>query len=247
MVMRWRLAVLHFRGCSGEHNRLDRGYHSGDTADLAHFRAVLRAREPATRVAVVGVSLGGNVLLKWLGEEQGAPRPVAAAVAISVPFDLDGVARRLERGLSRLYQWHLLRNMRSRTLVKFRSRGGAPIDLDAAGRARTFRTFDDVVTAPLHGFAGVDDYYTRSSCAQFLAGIATPTLVVHALDDPFTTPEIVPGPDDVGPGVTLEVSAGGGHVGFVAGGTPWRPRYWLEERIPRFLAGYLDGAAPLGR
>ena len=154
------------------------------------------------------------------------------------------MARRLERGASRLYQWHLMRAMRSRTLAKFRDRGDAPVDLGRAARSRTFREFDDAVTAPLHGFDGVDDYYARSSCRQFLPGIVTPTLVVHALDDPFTTPEIVPGPSEVGPGVTLDITAGGGHVGFIEGTLPGRHRYWLEERIPRFLAPHLTGLGP---
>jgi len=236
----WRAVVAHFRGCSGEPNRLERGYHSGDTADLARVIAHVSATAPEAPVAVVGYSLGGNVLLKWLGECPGTARPVAAAVAVSVPFELDGVARRLERGASRLYQWHLLRAMRSRTLAKFRDRGAASIDLGRAARARTFREFDDAVTAPLHGFDGVDDYYGRSSSRQFLGGIVTPTLVVHALDDPFTTPQIVPAHGEVGAGVTLEITAGGGHVGFVEGSVPGLHRYWLEGRIPRFLAPHLE-------
>jgi predicted alpha/beta-fold hydrolase len=239
----WRGGVLHFRGCSGVANRLDRGYHSGDTADLEQVVSRLRGREAQTPLVVVGYSLGGNVLLKWLGERPGARRPVRAAVAISVPFDLAGVADRLERGASRVYQWHLVRAMRASVLRKFHGRP-APVDLAAVARARTFRSFDDAVTAPLHGFAGVDDYYARASCRQFLSGIATPTLIVHALDDPFTTPAIVPRSDELPAAVRLEVSEHGGHVGFIGEGAPCRPRYWLEERIPAFVGPYVDGPPP---
>lgn len=234
----WRGAVLHFRGCSGEPNRLDRSYHSGDTGDLASVVAVLRAREDVSTMAAVGYSLGGNVLLKWLGE-RGTEAPLAAAVAVSTPFVLSLAADRLAGGLSRVYQRRLIGEMCAKLRRKFAD-GDAPIDLDAACASRDFWEFDDRVTAPLHGFDGVHDYYTRSSSRQYLPGIAIPTLILHARDDPFMTPDVVPSPDELSPSTRLEVSARGGHVGFVQGSLPWRPRYWLEERIPAFLRGHLD-------
>ncbi len=234
----WRGALMHFRGCSGESNRLSRGYHSGETGDLDAFVSKLQADYPTTAVAVVGYSLGGNVLLKWLGEAA-APMPVRCAVAVSVPFELGSTADRLERGFSRGYQWWLLRSLRASAARKARL-GLVSYQPEELFRLRTFRAYDDRVTAPLHGFAGVDDYYSRASSRQYLKGIATPTLIVHALDDPFMTPDAAPRQDELSPSVEFELSPRGGHVGFVSGAFPWRPRYWLEERIPDYLGRYLD-------
>lgn len=234
----WRGVVMHFRGCSGIPNRLPRSYHSGETGDLAHVVEELRRREPATALAVVGYSLGGNVLLKWLGET-GATAPLAAAVAVSPPFVLSRAADRLERGFSRVYQWALLRRLRASVMAKL-VYTPLPFDGQTLVGFHTFRQFDEHVTAPLHGFRGAEDYYTRSSCRQFLRGIAVPTLIVHARDDPFTTEEAIPAAHELAPSVTLELYAHGGHVGFVAGVLPWRARYWLEERIPGYLKGFLE-------
>jgi len=234
----WRGAVMHFRGCSGEPNRLDRSYHSGDTGDLADVVAILRAREDVSTIAVVGYSLGGNVLLKWLGE-RGREAPLAAAVAVSAPYTLSLAADRLAGGLSRVYQSRLIREMCAKLRRKFADRA-APVDLDAAYGSRDFWEFDDRVTAPLHGFEDVHDYYARSSSRQYLGGIGIPTLILHARDDPFMTPDVVPSRGELSPSTELEVSDHGGHVGFVHGALPWRPRYWLEERIPAFLRHHLE-------
>lgn len=234
----WRGVVMHFRGCSGVSNRLPRSYHSGETCDLSHVASLLRRREPATPIAAVGYSLGANVLLKWLGEI-GLEAPLAAAVGVSPPFVLGRAADRLERGFSRLYQWALLRRLRASVMAKLAQRP-MPFDGQRLAGLRTFRQFDDVVTAPLHGFRDAQDYYTRSSCRQFLKDIAVPTLIVHARDDPFTTEDAVPPAHELAPSVTLELHEHGGHVGFVGGRWPWRPRYWLEERIPQYLEAYLQ-------
>ena len=230
--------VMHFRGCSGEPNRLLRTYHSGETGDLGHVVRLLRHRRPSTPLAAVGFSLGGNVLLKWLAE-RGADAEIAAAVAVSVPFRLAGVADRLERGLSRGYRRHFIADLRRAILRKFGNRPG-PLDLDVVRRERSFRGFDDHVTAPLHGFRDAEHYYAVASCGQYLRDVARPTLIVHALDDPFMTRDIVPGREELAPAIRLELSAAGGHVGFVEGSAPWSARYWLEERIPGFLADELD-------
>jgi len=234
----WRGAVMHFRGCSGEPNRLPRTYHSGDTGDLAAVITRLRARPGVSALAAVGYSMGGNVLLKWLGE-RGAAAPLDAAVAVSVPYTLSRAADRLTRGLSRLYQGHLIAALRTKLHRKFASHA-SPIDLQHADASRDFWEFDDRVTAPLHGFADVHDYYTRSSSRQYLRDIRVPTLLLHAEDDPFMTPDVLPCADELSASTRLEVSAGGGHVGFIHGSLPWRPRYWLEERIPAFLEAYLE-------
>lgn len=234
-----RAVLMHFRGCSGEPNRLDRSYHSGETGDLQSVVQILRKREPGVVLAAIGYSLGGNVLLKWLGE-QGACAPLAAAVAVSVPFDLYQVARRLERGVSRLYQRTLLRSLQRSVQRKFRNRP-APFDVATVSRLHSFRAFDNMVTAPLYGFRNADDYYTRSSCRQYLKHIRVPTLILHALDDAFMTPDAIPTASELSQAVTLELSERGGHVGFVAGALPWQPHYWLEERIPAYLRSVLHG------
>jgi hypothetical protein len=229
------VVFMHFRNCGGEPNRLPRSYHSGETGDLERLATQLVARTGQPLLAVVGFSLGGNVLLKWLGE-RGDSAPIRTAVAVSVPFLLGEAAERMETGWSRLYQWQLVRSLR-RSYRRKLPRLSAQLPVDAAGleRLRTFRTFDDRVTAPLHGFAGVDDYYTRSSSRQFLRHIRRPTLILHAADDPFMWPRTVPTAPELSPSVQLEVSAHGGHVGFVAGRWPWRPEYWLDARIIRHI------------
>lgn len=221
--------LMHFRGCSGEPNRLPKSYHSGYTEDLHTLLAALARRHPGRSLYLVGVSLGGNVVLKWLGEHP-SQSFVERAVAVSVPFELNKAALRMERGLSRLYQYHLLRKLRRAARQKTEW-PGFPVRRDALRSLTTFRRFDDAVTAPLHGFRDVDDYYARASSRQYLHAIRTPTLVLHAADDPFMTPDAIPGAGELGGGVTLELSAHGGHVGFVAGRWPWAPVYWLDQRV----------------
>ncbi len=219
---------MHFRGCSGEPNRLPRGYHSGETGDLETIARLIAQRTNKPLSAAIGFSLGGNVLLKWLAEKSSDCR-LKTAIAVSVPFRLEDCAARLERGLSRYYQNHLLKRMRQSYKARF-SRIPSPLSVDV-DRLDSFKAFDDQVTAPLHGFAGVDDYYGRSSSRQYLKQIEIPTLILHAEDDPFMWAGTIPDANELSSSTTLELSTHGGHVGFVAGTLPWRPRYWLEERI----------------
>jgi predicted alpha/beta-fold hydrolase len=235
----WRGAVMHFRGCSGEPNRLTRSYHSGETKDIAELIAEIKRREPHTDIAVVGYSLGGNVLLKWLGEQRGKA-PVRAAAAVSVPFLLAESAARLDCGFSRVYQWEFVKRLK-RSVESKRRRVALPLKITELSRIASFREFDEHVTAPLHGFAGADDYYARASSRQYLKHIETPTLILHSRDDPFMTPAAVPQPHELSASVRLELSEHGGHVGFVAGRWPWRAEYWLEQRIPAFLAETFAG------
>lgn len=228
----FRPVFMHFRGCSGEPNRLPRGYHSGETGDLGHILEHISARANAPVTAAVGFSLGGNVLLKWLGEHS-AHSSLRAAVAVSVPFVLNDAAQRLDRGFSRIYRRYLLRRMRKTYRRKF-SQLASPLSVDVA-TLKSFRAFDDKITAPLHGFKNVDDYYGKASCRQYLKDISTPTLILHATDDPFMWPTTVPDNGELSANTVLELSERGGHVGFVGGPAPWRAHYWLEQRIVEFL------------
>lgn len=233
----WRGLFMHFRGCSGEPNRQVRSYHSGETRDLAAIVQYLIKREPKVPIAAVGFSLGGNVLLKWLGET-GEDNPLSAAIAVSTPFELHKAAKRIQSGFSKIYQWHLLSCLRKRLSDKFREQE-LEYGLTALSNVKTIWDFDEKVTAPLHGFACVEDYYSRSSSRRYLAKIRVPTLLVQAQDDPFMTEDVIPEPEELPEQVLLEVTPAGGHVGFVAGTVPWRSVYWLEERVPEFLRNYL--------
>lgn len=233
----WRGVLMHFRGASHEPNRLVRAYHSGDTGDIHCLLEVLMKREPHTKKALVGISLGGNVALKWLGE-QGVQSFVHAAVAVSVPFQLRLVADRINQGFSRIYQSYLLNRLRQVFSRKLAKHGGLSAkDIESCD---CFWTFDDRITAPLHGYANVHDYYRKASSRQYLAAIATPTLIIHALDDPFMTPDVIPREEELSDDITLEISRKGGHVGFIEGTIPGFPTYWLDKRVPQFLLNYLS-------
>lgn len=235
----WRGLLMHFRGASEEPNRLPRAYHSGDTHDVDALLKNLAIREPHTRKAVVGVSLGGNVLLKWLGE-QGSQTLVEAAVAVSVPFELRRVADRVNQGFSRVYQAHLLARLRQVFRRKWAEHPHQlPFSSSKLDELKCFWTFDENITAPLHGYPNVHAYYREASSRQYLMHIETPTLMIHALDDPFMTPKAVPRAEELSKEVILEVSPKGGHVGFITGPIPGVAQYWLDERIPSFLDAYL--------
>jgi predicted alpha/beta-fold hydrolase len=243
----FRSVALNFRGCSGESNRTARCYHSGETQDIHFLYQTLRTREPDTSIGVVGFSLGGNVLLKWLGE-QGDKISLFGAVAVSVPLLLNRCASKLDNGFSKLYRANLLRELKGYICIKQHH-------LDQIGQAveankikqlgdlsgiKSFWQYDDCVVAPLHGFKDVHDYYQRSSSRQFLKSITLPTLIIQAVDDPFMTKDVLPGMNELSTSVYLEITQGGGHVGFVAGNNPFKPFYWLDQRIPAFLKQILE-------
>lgn len=239
-----RAVLMHFRGCSGESNRLARAYHSGDTGDIDFLVRTIKTREPDTPLAAIGYSLGGNALLKWLGE-QGISAPVQCAVAVSVPFLLHESTAHMNRGLSRLYQWHLLKSLK-RGAYRKAAKFTPPAPLREINRMKSFYEFDDRITARLHGFEGAMHYYTSSSSRQFLNRIRIPALIVHASDDPFMHPGVIPGKPELSPSVELSLHARGGHVGFVGGAFPWRPRYWLDEQLPVWLKRHLHGRQHIG-
>ena len=239
---RFQAVGLNFRGCSGEPNRLPRAYHSGETGDLAHVVRVLRERYPERVIGAVGFSLGGNVLLKYLGEGGQKGQGIDTAVAISVPFDLSAGADYVERGFSKTYRALLVRKLKRKVRVKARIMSGE-IDLARTLATRTFREFDSAVIVPIHGFEDAEDYYRSSSSAQFLGSIRVPTLLIHSSDDPFLPPECVPERvTQRNPHIHTEFTRSGGHVGFVSG-VPWAPVFWGERRAAEFLTERLRGAS----
>lgn len=234
-----RTVAMNFRSCSGEPNRTARFYHAGETGDLGFLLELLAARFPRATLLGVGFSLGANVLLKYLGE-RGEVSRIRAAAAVSVPFDLGRGADKLAASfMGRVYTRHFVR----RLVDKYRVKRAAGIRIDGVEpderrllRSRSFRDFDDVVTARLHGFTGAEDYYTRSSSARYLHAIRVPTLLVHALDDPFVDERAIPHDAiDGNPLLHTAFVPHGGHVGFISG-TPRNPRFWAEREAARFLA-----------
>ena len=243
--MGWRAAVLHFRDCGDYRNRLPRRYHAGETNDIRYFVESLRTAGHEGPMMAAGFSLGGSVLLKYLGEN-GVSTPLHAAAAVSVPLSLHDSAYALSTGISKIYQYYLLKRMKKAIRRKF-DEYTAAFDWHRTMNAKSFSEFDDAVTAPLHGFSGKDEYYDRCSSVDFLADIRRPTLIINALDDPFMTPAAIPGEERLSESVQIEVSKAGGHVGFVGGGMPWRPEYYLPFRIIGFLQSCISDSAQDGR
>jgi uncharacterized protein len=234
---RWRGLALNFRSCSGEPNRLLRSYHSGETGDLAEAVQRARGEAVAAPLLVAGFSLGGNVLVKWLGE-QGTSAPVRAAAAVSVPFDLRACARALDGpgAMSFVYRTRFLRTLKRKALAKARLFPG--IDAARVRSARTLFEFDEAATAPVHGFRDAQDYWERSSSGPYVSRVRVPLLLLSAEDDPFVPAACLPrAASAANPAVTLEVYSRGGHLGFVAG--PFLPRFWAEWRLAEFLAAQL--------
>jgi uncharacterized protein len=242
----WAADLLIFRGCGDEPNRAPRFYHSGDTGDLSFALDRVRREHPTSPIVLAGVSLGGNVLLKFLGERsETLPDHIVAAAAISVPFDLERGARFISTGFSRVYDRHFLRTLRRKALDKL-ERYPKLFEPSALEEAESIYEFDDAVTAPVHGFADAHDYYSRSSSLGFLNRVSRPTLLLSAIDDPFLPRAVL---DEVraiaatNSCLELEFTDHGGHVGFIGGRWPWRPVYYAEWRACEFLASALPHSA----
>lgn len=228
--------LMHFRGCSGKMNRLPRSYHSGDTADAKAWIESLQQRYPKSPLFAIGFSLGGNMLLKLLGE-WGNSSPLRAAVSVSAPLQLDVCARRMNQGFSRFYQYILLKALKHSLLRKYKKydmKSLIGIDEKQVRQLKTFWAFDDIYTGPIHGFSSASDYYQQSSSKQYLQKITTKTLIIHALDDPFMSPEIIPGKNTIPSNLQLEIYTCGGHLGFISGHF-YKPQYWLENRISQYF------------
>jgi predicted alpha/beta-fold hydrolase len=228
----WRGSVLNFRGCSGEPNRLPRAYHSGDSEEVDWVVRRLRERLGEHRLFAAGASLGGNALLKWLGERGEDVRAlVTRAAAVSAPMDLMAGGDALGHGFAMVYTRHFLVSLKRKSNHAI-ARFPKLFDNDKVQRSRTLRDFDNAFTAPVHGFAGTDDYWTRASSKPWLSAIRVPTLVVNARDDPFMPEAALPTEREVSDAVRLEFPAKGGHVGFVSGPFPgdigWLPRRLLH-------------------
>lgn len=236
----WRGAIPHFRGCSGEPNRLPRAYHSGDAEEIGLMLQRLVAENGAP-VFAAGVSLGGNALLKWLGREgEGARTLVRAAASVCAPLDLVAAGAALRSGVNRLYTREFLRTLKPGALAKLERFPGL-FDRKVMARAKDFDTFDDLFTAPVHGYDGVLDYWTRASSKPDLARIAVPTLVLNPLNDPFLPARHLPGTEGVSRHVVLEQPASGGHVGFVSGPFPGHLE-WLPARLIEFFGSAASGS-----
>lgn len=232
---RWNGVVVHFRGCSGEINRLPRAYHSGDAPEIGWI--IARLAQAGRPLYAAGVSLGGNALLKWLGETGAAAGVwLRAAAAVSAPLDLMAAGAALGQGLNLIYTRAFLATLRKKSLVKLERYPGL-FERERLLRARSLREFDDVVTAPLHGFLDTDDYWTRASSKPVLAGVRLPTLVLNARNDPFLPARHLPQRAEVSAAVLLEQPEEGGHVGFPSGTFPGNLD-WLPQRLLAFFRGH---------
>jgi uncharacterized protein len=235
----WGADLLIFRSCGSELNRARRFYHSGETGDVAFVLERISREFPFAPLGMAGVSLGGNVLLKFLGERgKDLPKTLRGAATISVPFDLARSSKRINRGFSRLYQRFFLGSLRRKAGEKAkRFPDLAPVDRIAS--LRTLEDFDNLVTGPLHGFADAQDYYARSSSLAYLEAIRLKTLLISAVDDPMLPAEVLDEVREIArknPALEIEFVQKGGHAGFITGSVPWRPFYYAEYRVGEFLA-----------
>jgi predicted alpha/beta-fold hydrolase len=230
----WNGVVANFRGCSGEDNRLPRAYFAGDSEEIERILRHVKAQHPTQPLYAVGVSLGGNALLKWLGENGEAARDlVARAAAVSAPLDLTAAGYALDSGFNRhVYTARFLATLKAKSLRKAGKFPGL-LDADAIRASTTFREFDTLVTARLHGFVDADDYWLKASSKPWLKSIRVPTLVLNAKNDPFLPASALPAADDVSAAVTLEQPDSGGHVAFpnapFPGNIDWLPRRLLKH------------------
>jgi predicted alpha/beta-fold hydrolase len=231
----YQVVLMHFRNCSTQANKLPRAYHSGETGDLDFFVKQLKQEFPNRPMVAVGFSLGGNVLAKYVGE-QSANCLLDGAAIVSAPYDLSPSCQVIRKSLGKIYQKYLLDRMKKsmrRKLPQIKQQ----IDLtpEQLMKIDDLWQFDNKLTAPLHGFDGAEDYYQQASAMPYLKHIATPTLVVHAKDDPMLSIKAVPSRQDVSEHVTLRISEKGGHVGFISGNNPFKPIFWLEKIVPEYF------------
>lgn len=232
----YNTVLMHFRGCSGKPNLLPRSYHSGETGDAFEYIGSLKKRFPQAKLFAVGYSLGGNMLLKLLGEVKQMCQ-LNGAVSVSPPMQLDVCANAINKGFSSIYQKHLVNNLNSALVKKYAVNDIKSIiglEKKDVRKLKTFWDFDGAYTAPVHGFDSAQDYYTKCSSKQYLKDIHIPTLIIHSSDDPFMDKSMIPEPKELSSHITFELSHYGGHVGFIEG-TLLTPKYWLETTIINFF------------
>jgi predicted alpha/beta-fold hydrolase len=230
----WRGLVPHFRGCSGEINRLPRAYHSGDAPEIDWILRRAKTEAPHQPLYVAAISLGGNATLKWLGEQGSAALSVVeAVVAVSAPVDLAAAGDALERGFCKVYTKRFLDTMKKNSLSKLAHHPGI-FNADIVKAATTLRDFDNEVTAPLHGYRDTDDYWLRASAKPGLIDVCVPTLMLNAKNDPFLPATALPTAAQVSSAVTLDFPHHGGHVGFSSGSFPGHGA-WMPRRVFHFI------------
>ncbi len=227
------VVIMNFRGASGYFNRLPRLYHGGESNDVSAVIDYLQDQYPLKKMNLIGFSLGANILLKYLGERC-VPKVIEKAIAVSVPFDLKVVSQSLKNLPNHPYQKWLMNDIKRQVLAKF-SEQETPIDLDKLKKLKVFWEYDELVTAPLHGFKNVHDYYQASSCKFYLDKIKTTTLIIHAKDDPLIPTSCIPKSDQLSTSTRLELSEQGGHVGFISQKNKMQSHYWLGDRVVEFL------------
>jgi len=225
----WQVVVMHYRSCSGRINRLPRSYNSLDFQDLSYLIEQLEERLPILPISVVGFSLGGNILLHYL--RHNPKSPIRSAVTVSTPYEMGRTADHMPM----LYQNFLLRSMKNKAIKKNQSGMKMPASIEEIRRIKTIRQFDDLITAPFYQYASAEDYYQAASCRTKLKDIHYPTLMLHALDDPFIPKDSVPEKNELSVEFSQELYPHGGHLGFIGGSLPGRPIYWLGSRITTFL------------
>ncbi|WP_428772668.1 hydrolase [Vibrio sp.] len=233
----WLSVMMHFRGCSGKPNHLARAYHSGETEDARWFLTHLAQQFPDQPKVAVGVSLGGNMLVNYLAKYADQPL-LDAATVVSAPLDLAACSTRIEQGFSRVYKRYLLSSLKSNALKKQQLLHQAiGISPQKIARLNKLYQFDDLITAPLHGFKNAKDYYQRCSGLHRLKSIGLPTQIIHAKDDPFMTDAVIPRfilPNNI----DYRLFERGGHVGFVSG-SALKPCLWLEHALPAYYESFV--------
>jgi len=234
----WIGVLMHFRGCGEMVNRKANSYHSGDTRDLSYLTMLLLSRYPDTEFSILGFSLGGNVLTKYLAQEP--KNPYKAATVICAPLDLASCSTRINKGFSKLYQKYLLDMLKASTLLKVKAKLIKDITIEQLHAITNIKEFDNSITAPLNGFKDADDYYEKSSGKQVINQIKQPCLFIHAADDPFLCHQSTLPSKKLPTNITFEVSSGGGHVGFIYGKNPFKPKFWLEHRTLNYLAQFIS-------
>lgn len=234
----WVAVLMHFRGCSGKPNRQASSYHSGDIRDISYLTKQLISRYQQCAFSVLGFSLGGNVLTRYLAQVPN--NPYRSAAVICAPLDLASCSARINQGFSRLYQKYLLQMLKDSTLEKIATKIINNIKTTQLDTINTIYDFDEQITAPLNGFTSAQHYYQQASGNPVMEKIKLPCLFIHAADDPFLNHHLSIPQQKLPEHLTFEVSSHGGHVGFIHGNNPFKPQYWLEQRVPDFLNNHIS-------